>query len=63
MELTLLGKTLVREENTKDDAAEPGLVEVDSPLESIGLTSNPFALWKLYYHILQSAIDMQFAQL
>lgn len=63
MELTLLGKTFVREEKANDDAAEPGLVDTDSPLESIGLTSSPCAVWKLNYHTLRLAMICRFAAL
>ena len=59
MEVTLLGKRFVRDEKANDDAAEPGLVEIDSPLESIGLTRTPFAAWKLYCSYL--AISHQYA--
>jgi hypothetical protein len=48
----LLGKTFERDEKANDDAAEPGLVEADPPLESIVLTRNPFAVWNLDYRIL-----------
>ena len=63
MELTSLGKTFVRDEKANDDAAEPGLVDTDSPLEWIGLTSSPCAVWKLNYHILRLAMTCRFAVL
>ena len=39
------------DEKANDDAAEPGLVDVESPLESTGLTRSPFEVWKLEHDI------------